>query len=222
MLRRISQRLHARIVRSLTQSRERHGIALSMYIEAAPLDEEHLWPQLEAALDVIASNSPMWIRRMMRIGNSVHIRRIPGTRAMLTEGRFTILDPYLLADFLPAQIAASIVHEATHAMLHARGVAYDPQAPSRHERACRRAELRFGRTLLGAGVNGAQAVIDRAQDALALPDDGVGVVIDHAELRAIQIVTRLNDLPIPRWWKRRIARRYGVHESPRARAAFGG
>src|SRR5690606_19440883 len=134
---RFANRLHERVVRALTQHRERHGLQLSMYIEAAPLDEAELWPKLFAALDLISAHCPLWINRMSELGNSVHIRRIPGTRAMLTHGRYTILDPYLLADFFPAQIAASIVHEATHAALHAKGIPFDPQAPWKHERVCR-------------------------------------------------------------------------------------
>src|SRR4051812_2660225 len=108
----IRDRLNQKLIGRLTEHRERHGLALSMYIENAPLDTEDLWPKLDAALDLMAEHTPIWLQRMRQMKNSVNIRRIPGTRAMLTENRFTILDPYLLANFLPAQIASSIIHEA--------------------------------------------------------------------------------------------------------------
>lgn len=192
-----------------------------MYIEAAPLDTKDLWPKLEAALDLIAQHSPVWLRRMQRVNNTIHVRRIPGTRAMLVENTFTLLDPYLLADFLPAQIASSIVHEATHALVRHRGLAYDAASPAREERACRRAEVRFGRRLLAANVNGARTVLERAEGALSLPDADVGVVVDYGELRAIALVTRIQDIPGPLWFKRLVARRNGVLDTPQGRAAFG-
>ena len=66
-------------VKRKTEHRKRHGIALSMYIESAPLDTDDLWPKLEAALDMIAEHSPAWIRRMQKTGISINTRRIPGT-----------------------------------------------------------------------------------------------------------------------------------------------
>jgi hypothetical protein len=209
------------VIDLLTQRRERHDIPLSLYIEAAPLDRRQLWRKLEEALDLIAQQSPIWLRRIRRIGNTIDVRRIPGTRALLVEHRRTILDPYLLADFFPAQIAASIVHEATHALLRSRRIAYRAASPAREERVCRRAELRFGRVLLAAGVAGAEAVIGRAARALGARDDQVGVVVDWNELRIIGVVTRINDLPVPRWVKRVLARRQRVLDTPQGRAAFG-
>lgn len=205
----------------LTDRDERHGIELSMYIEAAPLNKEELWSKLHAALDLLALHAPTWLRRMRRLRNSVHVRRIPGTRAMLTEGQFTILDPYLLADFSPAQIAASIVHEATHALFHANGIAHDPNAPARQERACRASEVRLGRRLQSAGVSGADQVLERAERALHAPDEEVGVVVDWRRWQENALVTRIDDFEVPLWVKRFIARRRGVLDSDAARARWG-
>jgi hypothetical protein len=214
------QKFRQWIVDRLTERRERHGIALSMFIEFAPLDTNDLWPRLDAALDLIATHSPIWLKRMRRLGNSIDVRRIPGTRAMLTGGRSTVLDPYLLANFLPAQIASAIVHEATHALMRANDVEYLPSAPAREERACRRAELRFGQRLAAGGVPGADAVIERAASALAARDDEVGVVVNWQDWRTNGLVTRIKDMPGPRWLKRLVARRYGVLNTPQGRAAF--
>lgn len=209
------------LIDRLTQKRERHGVPLSLYIGTTPLDSDELWPKLEAALDLIAAHSPQWLRRMRAIDNSINVRRIPGNRARLEPGQRTILDPYLLANFTPAQIASSVVHEATHAFLRHRQLAYEPAAPAREERACRRAELRFGRALLGAGVAGADAVVSRARQALAMRDADVGVVVDWQAMNVLKTVTLINELPLPHWLKRLLARRRGVLDTPQGRAAFG-
>ncbi|HEY0674533.1 MAG TPA: hypothetical protein VGD27_19810 [Longimicrobiales bacterium] len=213
-------KLRARVVDALTQHRERHGIKLSMYIENAPLREADLWPKLEAALDLIATHRPIWLERMRRTQNSINIRRIPGLRAQLRPGSRTILDPFLLANFEPAQIASSIVHEATHAALQARGLSTQ-MTRVREERICRGSELRLGRALAAAGIPGANAVVTRAAFSLAASDDDVAPRVDPEDLRVLGIVTRINDLPFPRWYKRFLAKRQGVLDTPQGRSAFG-
>ena len=209
-------------IREHTQHRERHGIPLSVYNETAGIETDNLWSQLEAALDLIASFSPTWLRRMQRMENRVQVRRTPGTRAKLVDERWTILDSYFVDNFFPAQIASSIVHEATHAQMRFCGIPFLAESLAAEERACRRSELRLGRVLQAAGVEGGDAVVERAQAALAAPDDQIGVVVDWNELRVIDLVTRINELPIPRWAKKLLARRQGVLDTPQARATFGG
>jgi hypothetical protein len=204
-----------------TQERERHGIPLTMYIGTTPLNTKELWPKLEAAMDLIAEHSPIWLERMRKMNNTVNVRRIPGNRARLIQERLTILDPYLLANFPPAQIASSIVHEGTHAMMRYHKFKFDPSAPAREERACRRSELRLGKVLAAAGVAGANAVVERAQGALAMPDNQVGVVIDWKAMKVLEVVTTINELPVPLWLKRLIARRRGVLHTPQGIATFG-
>lgn len=209
------------LIDRLTEKRERYGIPLSLYIGTTPLDSRDLWRKLEAALGLIAQHSPQWLRRMRAAGNSINVQRIPGNRARLEAGQRTILDPYLLANFSPAQIASSIVHEATHAVMRQRRFGYDAAAPAREERACRRAELRFGRALAAAGIAGADAVVSRARSALAMRDADVGVVVDWREMKILETVTLINELPLPRWLKRWLARRRGVLHTAQGQAAFG-
>ena len=212
---------HQYSVREHTQHRERYGIPLSVYNGTAGTETDNLWCQLEAALDLIASYSPIWLRRMERMENRVHIRRTPGTRAKLVDEHWTILDSYFVDNFFPAQIASSIVHEATHARMRFCGVALTLESLAAEERACRRSELRFGRVLQAASVEGADEVVERAEATLAAPDDEVGVVVDWNELRVIDTVARIDEMPIPRWSKKLLARRQGVLDTPQARAAFG-
>jgi hypothetical protein len=166
------------------EHRERHGVALA--VEAEADEAEALWRRLDAALELIAAHRPVWLARMRRMGTRVLVRRTPGTRARLVDGELAILDSYFVATFLPAQVAASMVHEATHARLRFCGFATEALGLAREERACRRSELRLGRALLAAGVEGAAAVVERAEAALAAPDRDVGVAVDWGALRAME------------------------------------
>ncbi|HEX8272789.1 MAG TPA: hypothetical protein VF615_09050 [Longimicrobiaceae bacterium] len=166
------------------EHRERHGVALA--VEADGDEAEALWRRLDAALELIAAHRPVWLARMRRMGTRVLVRRTPGTRARLVDGELAILDSYFVSTFLPAQVAASMVHEATHARLRFCGFATEALGLAREERACRRSELRLGRALLAAGVEGAAAVVERAEAALAAPDRDVGVAVDWGALRAME------------------------------------
>ncbi len=227
----LRQRFHAWLrqarlsaIGEAAQHRERHGIALSLFGATAGGETDGTWLNLEAALDLIAAHRPVWLERMRRLGTPVHVRRTPGTRARLVtagEERLTILDSYFVASFLPAQVAASIVHETTHARMRFCGIPVTGAGLAREERACRRSELRLGKVLLAAGVEGAAAVVERAETSLAARDEEVGVVVDWNELRVLEAVARIDAMQVPRWTKRIVARRQGVLDTPQGRAAFG-
>ena len=118
-------------------------------------------------------------------------------------------------------IASSIVHEATHARFRFYGVQYDPHAPAREERACRRSEIRLSKRLVASGVVGAEAALERASSALQMRDDQVGVVVDWKDMRVMQTVATINELPVPHWVKRLLARRRGVLDTEHGKKAFG-
>src|SRR5688572_11961865 len=146
-----------------------HNIPVSIYTDGTELDADILWPPLEHALDLIAHYRHVWIDRMHYNGNAINVRLIPGLRARL-EDRSITLNPHLLAEFAPAQIAASIVHEATHAHIRACGL-WHLMSRAREERMCRAAELRLGRVLVRAGVDGAEFVVERALAGLHASDE---------------------------------------------------
>jgi hypothetical protein len=71
-----------------------------------------------------------------------------------------------------AGIAASIVHEATHARIASRCGPLPASVRPREERLCRRAELEFGLAIADT------TVVERARRSLALSDDHVAPVVD--------------------------------------------
>ncbi|HXQ77893.1 MAG TPA: hypothetical protein VN797_06790, partial [Gemmatimonadaceae bacterium] len=89
-------------------------------------------------------------------------------RACLVELTFTVN-----REFSDAEVAATILHEAMHARLHALGFPLEMEDRARQERFCRRAEIEFG-SLVPDG----RKVVERAQWTAALDDDEVAPVVD--------------------------------------------
>ena len=105
----------------------------------------------------------------------------PQTRECLVELTFTVNPAHTLPE-----VAASIVHEATHARIAARCGTLPETLRPREERICRRAELDFG-TMLPDGA----VVVERARRALGLRDPDVAPAVDWREAaRRVESVDR--------------------------------
>jgi len=155
-----------------------HGLPVTILNTRPDIDERQVVDRLTGALDLIAAHAPRRLRRLRRDISSIVVRRfpcrgafIPHTRECLVELTFTVNPRHSLAE-----IAASIVHEATHARIAVRcGPLPEEQRP-REERVCRKAELEFGLALPDGGV-----VVERARSALKLADRAVAPRVDWAE-----------------------------------------
>jgi len=141
------------------------------------IDSERLFARLDDVLGLIETYQPRRYRRLTRDVAGFLVKRFPCRGAYLPEARACLVELTFLAnpDFNDAQIAASIVHEATHARLHRLGL--DVSGPVA-ERLCRKAELDFGRA-----VPDGAAVIARAEQSLELADHEVAPEIDWSEAR---------------------------------------
>jgi hypothetical protein len=134
--------------------------------------------RLGAALDLIARYAPRCYRRLRRDLAGFVVERFacrgaffPDTRECLVELTFAVNPRHGLPE-----IAASIVHEGTHARVARMCVRHDPEARAREERLCRRAELEFGRSIPDGEV-----VVRRALDSLSLGDQAVAPAVDWSE-----------------------------------------
>lgn len=133
--------------------------------------------RLDESLGLIERYVPHHFRRLARDFSSILVQRyacrgafIPDQGVCLVELTFTV-NP----EFSPAQIAATILHEAMHARLHRLGFPLEMADRARQERFCRRAEIEFGRA-----VPGGAPIVERALAGLELRDDEVAPVIDPA------------------------------------------
>jgi hypothetical protein len=106
--------------------------------------------KIEAAFDLIAKYQPYRLARIAR-----DVRRIwvwghgEFSGQWIDElGMCQLAEDYLLQDSVDARrVAATILHEATHARLCSSGIRYEERLRGRIERLCARAEIDFAERL---------------------------------------------------------------------------
>jgi|SRR3989344_152174 len=163
-------------------------------------ERDFLFDKTHAALDLIRQHGPMRLQRMKRDLRGIWITYTAGNLAEYdSAGKLCLLDPaYLLrSDVTSGDVAATLVHEATHARLRAAGFGYETKSRARIENVCFRAEIAFARHL----PNG-QEIVERACRNLTL--DPVVWTAASAEERA---TTKLRELGVPQWLIRLVMRK---------------
>ncbi|MCB8932531.1 MAG: hypothetical protein M9921_07065 [Fimbriimonadaceae bacterium] len=141
--------LHARFQRWLVEGGvavEYRGIKLCQLIAGGGCPDEFVfWTKL--ALDLVESADP---RRMARIQRELDyiVDTELSSLASYTAGRicnvdFTKFEVARQPEWLLPMYASSIIHEATHGTLYARGLPYTKRNRLRIERICRAEENRF-------------------------------------------------------------------------------
>ena len=163
---------------ALTQEYEVRGLGVRLTNSRPDIDTRDVLDRLAGALDLIALHAPRRFRRLRRDIQSFVVRRFPcrgaffpETGECLVELTFTVNPRHSLAE-----IAASIVHEATHARIAARLGPLPRSCRAREERLCRQAELEFG-----LAIPEGATVVERARQALSMADRDVAPVVDWAE-----------------------------------------
>ncbi|MGH7511654.1 MAG: hypothetical protein ACREOQ_01905 [Gemmatimonadales bacterium] len=155
-----------------------HGFPVRIVNTRPDIDTEQVIQRLTAALDLIATYAPRRYRRLRHDVAGFVVERFacrgaffPQSRECLVELTFTVNPRHGLPE-----IAASIVHEATHARVAHMCRTRSPAQGAREERLCRRVELELGLALPDGAV-----VVQRARDSLALADREVAPAVDWAE-----------------------------------------
>ena len=156
-------------------SHEVLGIPVVVYNTRPDIDTRAVVARLERSLSLIERYVPHHFRHLKRDFAYIVVRRFAcrgayfhEQRACLAELTFTV-NP----DFSDAEVAATILHEAMHARLHALGFPLEMEDRARQERFCRRAEIEFGKL-----VPGGERVVERAQWTSDLSDEEVAPDID--------------------------------------------
>lgn len=173
-----------------------YGIPVAFSLTGKVDDSDDLAGRVQSALHVISTVQPRRLQQARRYLKLIWVRRYPRFRAAYSHPLGAcILDTSFLRDrtFLIEQIAASIIHETTHARVERRGISYDWVTKARVERLCRQAELDFGNKLKDGAV-----VVARASEHLAL-DNATLTGSPEADFRSSQeaAITLLNELEIP-------------------------
>jgi hypothetical protein len=155
-----------------------HGLPVRVLNTRPDIRTADVIARLTAALDLIARYAPRRYRRLRRDLAGFVVQRFacrgaffPDSRECLTELTFTVNPRHGLSE-----IAASIVHEATHARVARICRTRPADGLPREERLCRRAELE-----LGLALPDGEVVVRRASEALAMADREVAPAVDWAE-----------------------------------------
>jgi hypothetical protein len=155
-----------------------HGIPVHVDNTRPDIDTARVLERISAALDLIATHAPRRYRRLHQDVAGFVVQRFAcrgaffqQSREVLVELTFTVNPRHGLPE-----IAASIVHEATHARVARMCGSLGPEQRAREERLCRRAELE-----LGLALPDGEVVVRRARDSLALADPDVAPAVDWAE-----------------------------------------
>ena len=125
-----------------------HKVIDGLWVGA--LNDPKLLPPIESALHLIKTCDPLRYARVSRDLDRIIVRVLPGEFAHF-DPRLGVccIDPrFVLAEMSsPEKIAATIVHEATHARLWRRGIRYEQEVRHRVEAVCYRRELAFSAKL---------------------------------------------------------------------------
>lgn len=163
------------------------GVPVLFLNDRADIDDAHLARRFTEALALIRDHAPRSLARLRTDVTHIWVRRWPNRGIFFGDTRVMVIDTTFVVnpDFVPAQVAATIVHEGVHARVTAMGVARTADSIAKEERLARRAEIDFGRA-----APGGQAVVERALSILAMTDDEVAPRIDlaqaDAKLRALR------------------------------------
>lgn len=160
------------------EARVLHGLPVRILNTRPEIHTEQVVRRLKAALDLVARHAPHCYRRLPRDLAGLVVERFarrgaffPDSRECLVELTFTVNPRHGLPE-----IAASIVHEATHARIARWCGTQPPQDRAREERLCRRAELDFGLAVPDGAI-----VVQRARNSLAMSAQDVAPVVDWRE-----------------------------------------
>jgi len=158
-----------------TSRHEVLGIPVLVYNTRPDIDTSAVIGRLECSLSLIERYVPHQFRHLERDFAYIVVQRFACRGAYFHEQRACLVELTFTVNpaFADAEVAATILHEAMHARLHALGVPLEMEDRARQERFCRRAEIEFG-----ALVPGGQPVVERARWTSDLSDEEVAPEID--------------------------------------------
>ena len=157
------------------------GVTVWFLNERADIDNTHLIARFTEALALIGEHMPHNLRRLRTDVTRIWVKRWPNRGIFFHDTRIMVIDTTFVVNptFVPAQVAATILHEGVHARITAMGVDRRFTNIADEERLCRRAEIHFGQR-----APGGDAVVARALEILALSDEEVAPRISLAEADA--------------------------------------
>src|SRR6266516_5226578 len=167
-------------------------------------DDGELRSRVAGAVNLLATQDPKRFDRIKRDLNCVFVFWIPGSWGRcFAPLKLCLLDAGFVADAAttPELIAATIVHEATHARFAKWGIGYDESMIPRVERVCLQAEVDFA-----AKLPDGQSVREVAEAGLLAPD-AYWTSPQRAQNYLQDYQEAIDKLAAPRWFRRLLQRR---------------
>jgi hypothetical protein len=151
------------------------GVPVWFLNERPDIDTAHLIARFTECLQLIQDYMPHNARRLRSDLSKIWVKRWPNRGIFFHASRTMIIDTTFVVNpsFVPAQVAATILHEGVHARVTAMGVDRAHVNAADEERMARRAEIEFGRR-----VPGGEPVVQRALEILGMQDHEVAPGID--------------------------------------------
>jgi hypothetical protein len=151
------------------------GIPVLVKNTRPDIDTRDVVARLEASMALIRHYVPHHFRHLQRDFSHIIVKRFACRGAYFYEQRACLVELTFSVnpDFSDAERAATILHEAMHARLHALGFPLDFEDRARQERFCRRAEIEFGRL-----VPNGEKIVARAEITSELSDEEVAPRVD--------------------------------------------
>ena len=120
------------------------------FIIAALFSGKITFPKIDQALNLISKFDSRSYFRIQRDVKKIWVSATPPYYAeWIDEFQMCILDREYICrpDVSPAEIASTIIHEATHARLGRAKINYKEETPNRVERICFKSEMAFAKRL---------------------------------------------------------------------------
>jgi hypothetical protein len=175
MLSELLNRLSGKRPPSTITHHEVRGIPVTVDNTRPDIVTADVLARLERSLGLIERYVPHHFRHLAKDFAYIVVKRFACRGAYFHEQRACLVELTFTVNpaFSDAEVAATILHEAMHARLHARGFPLEMEDRARQERFCRRAEIEFGML-----VPGGERVVERAQWTSDLSDEEVAPAID--------------------------------------------
>ena len=161
-----------------------------------------LWPtasdrvavdRVKEALDLLALHAPIQLKRLRALVRGVWIQPGGPAGSYVWAARVINIRYSETLDIpvpSPAELASTLVHEATHAYLESRGIKPNTTIRHRVEYVCSRAEIAFARR----PPDGGSSIIENAEFMLAQPP-----TFWSPESRLQRYADYLRELDAPKW-----------------------
>jgi hypothetical protein len=173
------------------RSERRQILGVPVGVPADVLDDDAVFAKIAGAFELLQAHGGHSLDNLRRHTKGVFVWTTAGARGEWhPRASLVVLEQtHVCEDTLPRDIASTLVHESTHALLDGKGFAYSGEQRARIENVCFRRQLAFARRLAEPGD-----LVDQAERQLRRPPSDFSKTAWRQRSLA-----KLISLGVPRW-----------------------